>query len=48
MEEEVKFLIDESKKNPELFKRETFIDSPDFLEKIGIFFGKKWRFVEAF
>ena len=43
-EEEVKFLIDESKKNPELFKRETFIDSPDFLEKIGIFFGKNKNF----
>jgi len=40
-EEETKFLISESKKNPELFERETFIDSPDFLEKIGIFFGNK-------
>jgi TruD family tRNA pseudouridine synthase len=39
-EEEVKLLLQESKKNPELFERETFIDSPDFLEKIGIFFGK--------
>ena len=39
-EEETKFLISESKKNPELFERETFIDSPDFLGKIGIFFGK--------
>lgn len=38
-EEEINFLISESKKNPELFERETFIDSPDFLEKIGIFFG---------
>ena len=31
---ETNFLINESKKNPELFERETFIDSPDFLEKI--------------
>lgn len=36
-EEEINFLISESRKNPELFKRETFIDSPDFLEKLGIF-----------
>jgi TruD family tRNA pseudouridine synthase len=40
-EQETSFLISESKKNPELFERETFIDSPDFLEKIGIFFGKE-------
>ena len=39
-EVETNFLISESKKNPELFERETFIDSPDFLEKIGIFFGR--------
>jgi len=38
-EQETNFLISESKKNPELFERETFIDSPGFLEKIGIFFG---------
>ena len=36
-EEETRFLAGENKKNPELFGRKTFIDSPDFLEKIGIF-----------
>lgn len=35
-EEELKFLSQEYKKNPELFSRETFIDSPEFLETIGI------------
>ncbi len=39
-EQETNFLISESKKNPELFEKETFIDSPDFLEKIGIFFRR--------
>ncbi|MDP3882496.1 MAG: tRNA pseudouridine(13) synthase TruD [Candidatus Staskawiczbacteria bacterium] len=37
-EKETQYLVGESKKNPDLFLRETFTDSPDFLEKIGIFF----------
>lgn len=37
---ETEFLASEYKKNPNLFQRETLIDSPDFLEKIGIFLGK--------
>lgn len=40
-EKEIELLVSESQKNPELFERETFIDSPDFLEKIGIFFGEE-------
>ena len=41
-EEELKFLSGEYKKNPELFKRETFVDSSEFLETIGVSFqGQK-------
>lgn len=47
-EQETNFLISESKKNPELFERETFIDSPDFLKKIGIFFGEPEGHSRAF
>ena len=43
-EEEIKFLAKENKKNPQLFSRKTFIDSPDFLEKIGIFFEDNENF----
>lgn len=39
-EEESKFLSSEYDKNPELFGRETFIDSPEFLETIGISFSE--------
>ena len=35
-EEEIKFLAEEYKKAPELFRRENFIDSPEFLETLGI------------
>jgi len=35
-EDELKFLSEEYKKKPELFRRETFVDSPEFLETIGI------------
>ena len=47
-EEEINFLISESKKHPELFENKTFIDSPDFLEKIGIFFGNEKVFPKGY
>ena len=47
-EKETNFLINESKKNPELFERETYIDSPDFLKKIGIFFGRPKGYPKSF
>ncbi len=40
-EQEIKFLAGESKKNPDFFKRETYLDDAQFLEKIGIFLPDK-------
>jgi len=42
-EQEIKFLLQENKKNPELFKREEIIDDIPFLEKIGVFFAEEQK-----
>jgi tRNA pseudouridine13 synthase len=47
-EEELKILAKECKKNPELFKRETFVDSPEFLETIGISFKNNQNFPQGY
>lgn len=47
-EEELKILAKEHKKNPELFKRETFVDSPEFLETIGISFKNNQNFPQGY
>lgn len=41
IKEQTEFLSKEYKKNPELFLRETFVDSPEFLETIGISFDNQ-------
>lgn len=43
-EKELKFLAREYKKNPQDFRRQTFIESAEFLEKFGIFIKKKKSF----
>lgn len=47
-EEEIKFLAQEQKKNPGLFNRDAFLDSPDFLEKIGVFFEDNEGFPKGY
>lgn len=43
-EKEVKFLAAELQRNPRLFEKKTFVDSPEFLEKFGIFIKGKENF----
>ena len=38
------FLESEERKNPLLFRKETFVDSPEFLKKFGIFINDKKNF----
>ena len=47
-EKELEFLAKEYKKNPELFKQESFIDSLEFLEKFGIFIKDKKNFPNGY
>ncbi len=47
-EEELKFLSKEYKKNPDLFLRETFVDSPEFLETLGISFDDEKNFPKGY
>jgi len=40
-EKEIRFLAQEYKKSPQLFEKEIYIDSPEFLKKFGIFIKGK-------
>jgi TruD family tRNA pseudouridine synthase len=47
-EQELSFLMEEYKKSPELFNQETYIDSPEFLETIGIYFENDENLPEGY
>jgi hypothetical protein len=43
-EKEIKHLAEEYKKDPLLFGKETFVDTPEFLKDFGIFIKEKANF----
>jgi len=43
-EKEIEYLAKEYKKNPLLFRKETYVDAPKFLEDFGIFIKGKGNF----
>jgi len=43
-EKEIEYLAKEYKKNPLLFRKETYVDAPEFLEDFGIFIKGKGNF----
>jgi len=45
---EIKNLKEASRFHPRLFERKTYVDSPDFLEKYGIFFEKKKKLPQGY
>lgn len=47
-ENEINILAEEYKKNPNLFARETIVDSPEFLEKFGFFVDGKESFPQGY
>lgn len=47
-EKEIEYLAREYKKNPPLFEKETFIDTPEFLKDFGIFIEGKENFPSGY